>query len=58
MISDMGHWQQIGVENRIERERVARLPKWRRALVAAAALFAAGFALLVLHLLPYMKHPS
>lgn len=28
----MGHWEQIGVENRKERERQANWPRWRREL--------------------------
>ena len=28
----MGHWEQIGVENRKERERRASRPRWRREL--------------------------
>lgn len=28
----MGHWEQIGVENRKERERRAKWPRWRREL--------------------------
>lgn len=28
----MGHWEQIGTENRKERERRAKLPRWRREL--------------------------
>jgi hypothetical protein len=28
----MGHWEQIGVENRKSRERQAKWPRWRREL--------------------------
>lgn len=28
----MGHWEQIGVENRKSRERRAKWPRWRREL--------------------------
>ncbi len=28
----MGHWEQIGVENRKKRERQAKWPRWRREL--------------------------
>lgn len=28
----MGHWEQIGVENRKSRERQAQWPRWRREL--------------------------
>ena len=48
----MGHWEQIGVDNRKERERRAAWPRWRRdfnrygntAIIAAAwiALLAIG----------------
>lgn len=30
----MGHWQQIGRDNAAERERRAKLPRWRRTLVS------------------------
>lgn len=28
----MGHWEQVGVENRKERDRRAAWPRWRREL--------------------------
>lgn len=41
----MGHWEQIGRDNRKERARRASLPAWRRALRrhAEAALVAAAW---------------
>jgi hypothetical protein len=41
----MGHWEQIGVENRRWRERQARLPRWRRLdwFGYAMSLLAVGF---------------
>ena len=41
----MGHWEQIGRDNREERARRASLPAWRRALRrhAEAALVAASW---------------
>lgn len=32
----MGHWEQIGVENRKTRERQAKWPQWRRELYRRA----------------------
>jgi hypothetical protein len=45
----MGHWEQIGVENRKNRERRAKWPRWRRVLHrhADAAFTAAKWVALV-----------
>ncbi len=41
----MGHWEQIGEENRRWRERQAKLPRWRRVdwLDIAMTVLAVGF---------------
>ena len=45
----MGHWEQIAVESRKERERRATWPRWRRELYRRApeALAAAFWIILV-----------
>lgn len=45
----MGHWVQIGVENRKWRERRAKWPRWRRVLhrYGATAFTAAFWIILV-----------
>jgi hypothetical protein len=48
----MGHYEQIARDNIIERQRVSRLPRWRKWAVTVL-LFAAGIALWVLKLWPH-----
>jgi hypothetical protein len=48
----MGYSEQISRDNIIERQRVARLPRWRRWAVLAL-LFAAGIAYWVLRVWPH-----
>jgi hypothetical protein len=45
----VGHWEQIGVENQLERERIAALPPWRRAARrwAERAIIAVSWLLLI-----------
>lgn len=49
----MGHWQQIGRDNAAERERRAKLPRWRRILVAelGTAILASAWVAIGLFLL-------
>lgn len=51
----MGYYEQIGVENMRHRERLARMPAWRRNLgkfVTGAAITAASLFLWALTLAP------